>query len=163
MVLAATNRPHVLDAALLRPGRLGALLYVPPPDVEGRHEILKVHSRRMPLAQDVDIQVISQSAIHIPIAELAYHIQLSYTSAENCDDHPGHCVLQAFAQRTDRFTGADLASLCQEAALMALREGMESTKEVTRRHFEAALAVAKPSLSAEQIRMSEAFQSLRKQ
>ena len=57
LVLAATNRPHVLDAALLRPGRLDVLLYVPPPDLDERHEILKVHSRGMPLAEGVDLQV----------------------------------------------------------------------------------------------------------
>ncbi len=57
LVLAATNRPHVLDAALLRPGRLDVLLYVPPPDVLGRLDILRVHSRGMPLAEDVDLQV----------------------------------------------------------------------------------------------------------
>ncbi len=61
LVLAATNRPHVLDAALLRPGRLDVLLYVPPPDSEERHEILKVHSRGMPVAQDVDLQVTLKS------------------------------------------------------------------------------------------------------
>ncbi|CAL8469303.1 g8844 [Coccomyxa elongata] len=123
LVLAATNRPHVLDAALLRPGRLDVLLYVPPPDVLGRLDILRVHSRGMPLAEDVD--------------------------------------LQALAHRTDTFTGADLASLCQEAALMALREGMDMAHEVNKRHFESALAVARPSLSAAQIRMSEDFRDTR--
>ena len=68
---------------------------------------------------------------------------------------------QALAHRTDTFTGADLASLCQEAALLALREGMDMAHEVNKRHLESALAVARPSLSAAQIRMSEDFRDIR--
>lgn len=55
LVLAATNRPSVIDAALMRPGRLEVQLYVPPPDREGRLEVLKVHTTRIPLAGDVDL------------------------------------------------------------------------------------------------------------
>ena len=56
-MLAATNRPGALDAALLRPGRLDVQLYVPPPDACARLAILAVHTRAMPLAPDVDLQV----------------------------------------------------------------------------------------------------------
>jgi cell division protease FtsH len=56
-VLAATNRAHTLDAALLRPGRLDVQLFVPPPDAAARRAILQVHSRGMPLAPEVDLQV----------------------------------------------------------------------------------------------------------
>jgi SpoVK/Ycf46/Vps4 family AAA+-type ATPase len=55
LLLAATNRPAGLDPALLRPGRLDVLLYVPPPDREGRLEVLWLHTRGMPLAPDVDL------------------------------------------------------------------------------------------------------------
>ncbi len=58
LVLAATNRPHVLDAALMRPGRLDLQLHVPPPDMEGRLAILQVHTRDMPLAPDIDLRVL---------------------------------------------------------------------------------------------------------
>lgn len=71
-------------------------------------------------------------------------------------------MVQALAERTDRFTGADLANLCQEAALMALREGMDFAKEIERVHFDSALAVAQPSLSIEQIGTSEGFQHVRR-
>lgn len=54
-MLAATNRPSAIDAALMRPGRLEVQLYVPPPDREGRLEVLKVHTARIPLAADVDL------------------------------------------------------------------------------------------------------------
>ncbi len=55
VVIAATNRPDILDPALLRPGRFDKLIYVPPPDVHARLEILKIHTRNMPLAPDVDL------------------------------------------------------------------------------------------------------------
>uniref|UniRef100_A0A0D9UWV3 AAA+ ATPase domain-containing protein n=1 Tax=Leersia perrieri TaxID=77586 RepID=A0A0D9UWV3_9ORYZ len=60
IVLAATNRPDAIDAALLRPGRFDMVLYVPPPDVEGRHEILRIHTRKMPLGEDVDLWKIAE-------------------------------------------------------------------------------------------------------
>ncbi|ORZ12217.1 P-loop containing nucleoside triphosphate hydrolase protein [Absidia repens] len=59
LVVGATNRPDMLDAALLRPGRFDRLIYVPPPDLEARLEILQIHTRQIPLADDVDLNVIS--------------------------------------------------------------------------------------------------------
>ncbi len=83
VVLAATNRPDVLDPALLRPGRFDRQIMVHPPDHKGRVEILKVHTRKIPLAKDVD--------------------------------------LEAVAASTPGMTGADLANLVNEAALLAAR------------------------------------------
>jgi cell division protease FtsH len=60
IVLAATNRPDVLDPALLRPGRFDRQVIVPQPDVKGRLEIIKVHTRRIPLAEDVDLEVLAR-------------------------------------------------------------------------------------------------------
>ncbi|MCL4233808.1 MAG: ATP-dependent zinc metalloprotease FtsH [Deltaproteobacteria bacterium] len=97
ILIAATNRPDVLDPALLRPGRFDRQVVVPPPDINGREGILKVHTRKIPLAKDVTMQVI--------------------------------------ARGTPGFTGADLANLVNEAALIAAREGKN---KVAMRHFEAA-------------------------
>src|SRR5690606_1656195 len=80
IVMAATNRPDVLDPALLRPGRFDRKIIVDRPDVKGREEILKVHARNKPLAKDVDLKVI--------------------------------------ARRTPGFSGADLANLMNEAAIL---------------------------------------------
>jgi len=55
VVIGATNRPDLLDPALLRPGRFDRLIYVPPPDLRARYEILKIHTRKVPLAEDVDL------------------------------------------------------------------------------------------------------------
>ena len=56
LIVAATNRPEAIDEALLRPGRIDRVIYVPPPDVEGRLQILRVHTRTSPLADDVDLE-----------------------------------------------------------------------------------------------------------
>src|SRR5580704_8581349 len=84
VVLGATNRPEILDPALLRPGRFDRRVAVQPPDRAGREKILKVHTRSMPLARDVD--------------------------------------LGALASTTPGMVGADLANLCNEAALLAARK-----------------------------------------
>ncbi|MGQ9724086.1 MAG: ATP-dependent zinc metalloprotease FtsH [Tepidimonas sp.] len=83
IVIAATNRPDILDAALLRPGRFDRQVYVPLPDIRGREQILKVHMRKIPIGADVSPEVI--------------------------------------ARGTPGMSGADLANLCNEAALMAAR------------------------------------------
>ena len=95
IIIAATNRPDVLDPALLRPGRFDRQIVVPNPDVAGREKILKVHMRKVPLAPDVDPKVI--------------------------------------ARGTPGFSGADLANLVNEAALLAARR---NKRLVTQAEFE---------------------------
>jgi cell division protease FtsH len=95
IVIASTNRPDVLDPALLRPGRFDRQVVVPNPDVGGREKILRVHMRNVPLASDVDVKVI--------------------------------------ARGTPGFSGADLANLVNEAALMAARR---NRRMVLQRDFE---------------------------
>jgi len=60
VVIGATNRPDILDPALLRPGRFDRIIYVPPPDAKARYEIFKVHTRKMPLASDVDLRELAE-------------------------------------------------------------------------------------------------------
>ncbi|MFB4165034.1 ATP-dependent zinc metalloprotease FtsH [Alteribacillus sp. JSM 102045] len=98
IIIAATNRSDVLDPALLRPGRFDRQIMVGRPDVKGREEILHVHARNKPMADDVD--------------------------------------LQAIAQRTPGFSGADLENLLNEAALVAARADM---KKLRMSHIEEAI------------------------
>ncbi|XP_030959456.1 cell division control protein 48 homolog B-like [Quercus lobata] len=70
LVLAATNRPHAIDAALMRPGRFDLVLYVPLPDLEGRYEILHVHTRSMKIGPDVDLKRIAGDTELFTRAEL---------------------------------------------------------------------------------------------
>jgi len=87
ILVAATNRPDVLDPALLRPGRFDRRIVVPRPDVRGREEILKVHTQKIPLAEDVDLSVL--------------------------------------ARGTPGFSGADLANMVNEAALLGARRNQK--------------------------------------
>ena len=87
IIIAATNRPDVLDTALLRPGRFDRQIVVDAPDLKGRLAILRVHTRKLRLAPNVDLEIV--------------------------------------AQRTPGFVGADLANICNEAALLAARRNKE--------------------------------------
>jgi transitional endoplasmic reticulum ATPase len=123
VVIAATNRPDMLDPALLRPGRFDRLIYVPLPDTRAREEIFKIHLRGKPLDKDVD--------------------------------------LQKLVSLTEGYTGADIAALCNTAAMIALRDFLnkypnpEEAKKhaeelkITMAHFEEALKKVKPMSKAE--------------
>ncbi|RDD36861.1 Spermatogenesis-associated protein 5 [Trichoplax sp. H2] len=107
-IVAATNRPEMIDKALLRPGRIDRILYVPLPDSETRHEILKIQFRRIPVNDDVDIEYLTL--------------------------------------KTEGFSGAEVALLCQEAAFAALQENIECER-VCRQHFINALNMVVPRTS----------------
>jgi len=98
IVIAATNRPDILDPALLRPGRFDRRIVVDNPDAKGRRAILEVHVRGKPLAEDVNLEVL--------------------------------------ARRTPGFSGADLANMVNEAALLAARRGK---KRISRSEFDEAI------------------------
>src|SRR5216110_1810839 len=115
-VIAATNRMDLVDTALLRPGRFDRHIYIAPPDLATRKAILEIHTRKKPIAKDVDL-----------------------------DD---------IARRTDKYTGAELAAVCNEASMLAIREyalkfpklDESSLKKVSieKRHFDAAMKRIQP-------------------
>jgi transitional endoplasmic reticulum ATPase len=109
IVIAATNRPDIVDSAVLRPGRFDRLIYVPEPDEAARLEIFKIHTKNMPLSNDVDIK-----------------------------EH----------RMTKGYSGADISSVCREAAMNALRRDINA-KEVTFSDFEKAMEEVPPSISPE--------------
>ena len=108
MVLAATNRPDIIDQAVLRPGRFDRLVYVPPPDEEARLEILKIKTRDMPLDSSVD--------------------------------------LGSLARRLSGYSGADIDSICREAAINALRRDTDA-EAVNLAEFEKAISEISPSVT----------------
>ncbi|MDI7862212.1 CDC48 family AAA ATPase [Rhizobiaceae bacterium n13] len=110
VVMAATNRPTLLDPALLRPGRFDELVYVPVPDAKGRRKILGIHTKNMPLDEDVN--------------------------------------LDELAEKTERFTGADLEDLTRRAGLIALRGSLDVTS-VSKEDFIKALHETRPSVTPE--------------
>ena len=71
VVIAATNRPDIIDPALLRPGRFDRLLYVPPPDKDSRVQVLKIHTKKKPLADDVKIDVLADQTEGYTGADIA--------------------------------------------------------------------------------------------
>jgi transitional endoplasmic reticulum ATPase len=126
VVIGATNRPDIIDPALLRPGRFDRILYVSPPDRDSRLQILKIHTKKKPLAKDVNIE----------------HL----------------------ADKTDGYTGADIASLSSAAVMLSLREHItkypipkEAEKhtqdlKINMKHFEEAMKKIRP-LSRQELDM----------
>ena len=110
VVVAATNRPDMVDSAVLRPGRFDRLIYVPEPDEQSRLQIFKIYTKDMPLTKDVDLNQLALMAKY--------------------------------------YSGADIESLCREAAMHALRSDVEA-KEVTMKDFQDAMKEVGPSVTPE--------------
>ena len=119
-VVAATNRPDMMDPALLRPGRLDRVVYVPLPDLDTRRRVLEVHTRKIPVSDCVNLEKV--------------------------------------AERTEGYSGAEIAAVCNEAALAALEEDV-NTDKVTEKHFQTALNNLKPRISKNLFEIYKKFQS----
>lgn len=128
IVIAATNRPDIIDPALLRPGRFDRLIYISQPDLSARTEIFRIHTKDKPLESEIDIKLL--------------------------------------ANRTEGYTGADISAVCNEAAMLAIREFVLGKKELNKesvanykilsRHFEEALHKVKAT-SREDLAKYETF------
>ena len=130
IIIAATNRPDIVDPALLRPGRFDRLLLVPPPDPEARKQIFRIHTKKTPCAEDVK--------------------------------------LDELARKTEGYTGADIASICNTAVMLSIKEHIGKAKDaedakkrakglkVAKRHFDEAMQKVKP-ISGQELRMYERF------
>lgn len=112
LVVAATNRPDMIDDAVMRPGRFDRLIHVPAPDLQSRLALLQLHAKRMPFHQNVHLEEI--------------------------------------AARTERFSGADLCNLCNEAAIEAFQRNFD-VSHIELQDFEKVLARQKSSLTQQQI------------
>ena len=123
IVIAATNRPDIIDPALLRPGRFDRLIEIGLPDEKARQEILKIHMAKKPLAEDIN--------------------------------------LEELAKKTDRYSGADLAAIVNEAVMLAIREcvlGGKAKEEeqvcaykIEKKHFDEAMKTVQPTASGSDI------------
>jgi len=120
VIIGATNRPDIIDTALMRPGRFDRIILAPVPDKRTRKEIFSVHSRGMPLDKDV--------------------------------------VMSDLIDKTEGYVGADIESVCREAAIFALREDMKA-KTIKMKHFNDALAKVRPSATKD---VEEAYAELEK-
>ncbi|HYD03536.1 MAG TPA: CDC48 family AAA ATPase [Alphaproteobacteria bacterium] len=118
VVIGATNRPDLLDSALLRPGRFDRVVLVSVPDSKSRKDIFKLHTKKMPLAKDVKID--------------------------------------EMIAKTEGYVGADIESVCREAAMLALRDDM-TARDVKMKYFVEALKKVRPSTSKDIEKMYEQF------
>jgi transitional endoplasmic reticulum ATPase len=140
-IIGATNRPDIIDPALMRPGRLDQLIYIPMPDLESRLSVLKATLKNSPVSKDVDLRFL--------------------------------------AEKTDKFTGADLTEICQRAAKLAIRDDIEkerlsreladkvveedtapewdSVTEILPKHFEDAVRNARRSVSDRDLQQYSSF------
>ncbi len=109
IVIAATNRPEMIDPALLRSGRFERVMHIQPPDEASRREILRIHTEKMPL---------------------------------------GKFDLESISKKLDNFTGADIESVCREAALIAMRA---DRKSVSKKHFDEAVGRVRPSVTPQML------------
>ena len=126
IVVAATNRPDMIDKALMRPGRLDRVVYVPLPDQTTRLKIFKIHTRIKPLDDTVK--------------------------------------LEKLAEQTETYSGAEIAAICNEAAIAALEETIKSDisdqQKISSKHFEEALKRVKPRLNPSLIAVYDKFRSV---
>ena len=120
VVIGATNRPDILDSALLRPGRFDRIVMVGSPDADSRKNIFAIHTKNMPLAKDVDFETL--------------------------------------VNKSEGYVGADIESVCREAAILALRDNPDVT-HVTHEYFLKALEKVSPSVTPDII---EAYTELEK-
>jgi len=120
VVIGATNRPDLLDSALLRPGRFDRIVLVGVPDIKSRKEIFDVHLKNMPLSKDVK--------------------------------------RDELVQKTEGYVGADIESICREAAMLALRDDM-NVKEIKMKYFNEALKKVRPSASKDIEALYEQFEN----
>jgi transitional endoplasmic reticulum ATPase len=118
VVIGATNRPDLLDSALLRPGRFDRIVLVSIPNVAARKDIFNLHLKKIPIAKDVK--------------------------------------KEELVQKTEGYVGADIESVCREAAMLALREDM-TARDVKMKYFIEALKKVRPSASKDIESMYQQF------
>jgi transitional endoplasmic reticulum ATPase len=148
-VIGATNRPEQLDAALVRPGRLDTLVYVPLPDQASRESILKAQLRKTPVAPDVDIPFIASKTHGFSGADLGFVTQRAVKLA----------IKESIAADIERQKQREAAG---EDVKMEDEEEEDPVPQLTRAHFEEAMKSARRSVSDVEIRRYEAFaQSLK--
>jgi transitional endoplasmic reticulum ATPase len=146
-VIGATNRPEQLDAALVRPGRLDTLVYVPLPDQASREGILKAQLRKTPVASDVDMAFIASKTHGFSGADLGFVTQRAVKLA----------IKEAITADIERTKAREAAG---EDVTMGDEEDLQEedpVPELTRAHFEEAMKSARRSVSDVEIRRYEAF------
>jgi len=170
VIIAATNRPDMIDAALLRPGRFDRIILTPAPDEKTRYEIFKVHTQGIPInvtkdeikeldkeVKGVKVNFASKMAADEPItqSDIDSEKKIKKTKPKDISEDKNR-LLYYLAQKTEGYAGSDIEAICREAAIVALRQDMKS-KEVNLKHFEKALKKVRPSITKE---IEKAYESI---
>ncbi|MFH1650232.1 MAG: CDC48 family AAA ATPase [Candidatus Woesearchaeota archaeon] len=156
VILAASNRPDIIDTALLRPGRFDRIVHVAAPEMGSRIKIFEVHTKKMPVLwssvpKDYTIDRTKFEAMkkmasdHVVSAKELEHKAPSKTNANMTDKEK---FLFYLAEKTEGYVGADIEAVCREAAILSLREDMDR-KDIPLSFFEKALEKVRPSINKE--------------
>jgi AAA family ATPase len=152
VIVGATNRPDLLDPALLRPGRLDRLVCIGLPDRAARCEIAALHLRKMPHAAPAAAATGESAADEVKQADPAGGDQ----EEEEEKEEGGGVSAARIADHTRGYSGAEVVAICREAALAALEEDYDVTA-VMWRHFERALTRVKPQTTQKMIDFYSSF------
>ena len=152
VVIAATNRPDIVDTALLRPGRFDRIILTPIPDEKVRLEIFKVHTKGMPIKfEEQPEKIKNKKMIAAKTVNKAGEssTETEFESGgpfENGEMNSRENFLTYLTKKTEGYVGADIEAVCRESAILALREDINA-KEIYKKHFEQALAKVRPSVT----------------
>ncbi|HLC61568.1 MAG TPA: CDC48 family AAA ATPase [Candidatus Nanoarchaeia archaeon] len=148
VVIAATNRPDIVDTALLRPGRFDRMILTPIPDEKSRLEIFKVHTKGMPISVEIQPEklkakkmIAAKTTGKGDAASVEYEDVLDKNVLKTKED-----LLSQLVKKTEGYVGADIEAVCREAAILTLREDIDS-KEIFPKHFDKALDKVRPSVT----------------
>lgn len=185
VVIAATNRPDIVDTALLRPGRFDRMILTPVPEEITRLEIFRVHAKGMPIAIEAEEKIKQKKMVAVKsitgsssefeidsdkkknkiLGRMAGDEASPSSEIKNMDKKVSRKediksrddLLRYLANKTDGYVGADIEAICREAAILALREDIES-REIGLVHFERALEKVRPSVTKDVERAYEELQ-----
>jgi len=154
-IIGATNRPDVLDTALIRPGRLDSLIFIPMPDLDSRRSILKANLRKSPIAKDVDLDYLAQCTDKYSGADLT----------EICQRAAKYAIREAIELAVQQKKARDAAAeLGQDATPMEDVETVDPVPEIRKDHFELAMRESRRSVSdADLARYSSFAQTMHQQ
>ncbi|MFH2028491.1 MAG: CDC48 family AAA ATPase [Nanoarchaeota archaeon] len=166
VIIAASNRPDIIDTSLLRPGRFDRLILAPAPDEKARFEIFKVHTKNMPLKidkeeikeiekelKDNQVNIVKKMSEGQAVSQSEVNkLNKKVKTAKEMDDRD--MFLYVLAKKTEGYVGADIEAVCREAAILALRKNIDA-KEVTPKFFDDAIKKVRPSITEDIERVYE--------
>jgi transitional endoplasmic reticulum ATPase len=173
VVMAATNRPDILDPALLRPGRFDRILLVNVPDELARYEIFKVHTEDMPIgltkeeSKRINQEIEGNEEIGTSLLKKGFSGEK--ITPKDIKDPTKHKIkfkdlndkdklLYYLSQKTNHYVGSDIEAVCREAGMLTLREDINA-KEITMKYFEEALKKVRPSIREQDIKKYEEIEA----